>query len=87
MLKNQAQPEIQTLKKTIEEKNKLLEELKENIAKLQSSEEVEKLNRVKELKEQVDGYRKENEELKERNRDLVISKNRDSQKKGEDFEK
>jgi hypothetical protein len=30
--------------------------------------------------------KKENEELKERNRDLIISKNKDSQRKGEEFE-
>ena len=80
LLKEQAQPEVEALKKTVEE-------LKINISKLQSSEEVEKLSRVKELKEKVDVYQKENEELKERNRDLVISKNKDSQRKGEDFEK
>jgi len=80
LLKEQAQPEVEALKKTVEE-------LKINISKLQSSEEVEKLSRVKELKEKVDVYQKENEELKERNRDLVISKNKDSQRKGGDFEK
>src|SRR5439155_3074372 len=49
-LKEKAQPEIKLLKKTIEDKDKSIEELRESIAKLQSSEEVEKLGRVKELK-------------------------------------
>jgi hypothetical protein len=79
LLKSQAQPEIRTLKETVGE-------LEKNISRLQSSEEVEKLSRVKELKDQVINYRKENEELKERNRDLIISKNKDSQRKGEEFE-
>jgi len=52
LLIKQAQPEIQVLKKTIEE-------LKEKNFRLQSSTEVEKLDRVKELKEQVDKYHKE----------------------------
>lgn len=79
LLKEKAQPEVEALKKTVEE-------LRNNISKLQSSEEVEKLSRVKELKEKIDSYQKENEELKERNRDLIISKNKDSQRKGEEFE-
>lgn len=79
LLKEQAQPEVEALKKTVEG-------LRDNISKLQSSEEVEKLSRVKELKEKVDSYRKETEELKERNRDLIISKNKTSQRKGEEFE-
>jgi hypothetical protein len=51
------QPKIKVLEKSIEE-------LKEYIAKIKSSAEVEKLDRVKELKEKIDSYQKENEKLK-----------------------
>jgi len=60
------QPEIQILKKTIEELNS-------DISKLKSSEEVEKLERVKELKEKVDKYQKENEEKEKRLSELKSS--------------
>jgi hypothetical protein len=80
LLEKQAQPEVQALKKTVEELNIKL-------SGVYSSDKVEELARVKELKEKVNNCQKENEELKERNRDLIISKNKDSQKKGEDFEK
>ena len=56
-LKENSQPEIKLLKQTIED-------LKVNLAKIQSSEEVEKLDRVKDLKEKVENYQKENEKLK-----------------------
>jgi Uncharacterized protein conserved in bacteria (DUF2130) len=79
LLKEKAQPEIEALRKTIEE-------LRKNISDLQSYDGIEKLSRVVELKQKIDSYQKEIEELKERNRDLVISKNKDSQKKGEEFE-
>ena len=49
---------------TIEELKKTIERLNSDISKLKSSEEVEKLERVKELKGKVDRYQKENEELK-----------------------
>lgn len=49
---------------TIERLKNTIETLNSNIAKLKSSEEVEKLERVKELKEKVDKYQRENEELK-----------------------
>jgi len=60
------QPEIQILKKTIEELNS-------DISKLKSSEEVEKLERVKELKERVNKYQKENEEKEKRLSELKSS--------------
>jgi len=60
------QPEIQTLKKTIEKLNS-------DISKLKSSEEVEKLERVKELKERVNKYQKENEEKEKRLSELKSS--------------
>lgn len=67
------QPEIQTLKETIKK-------LEENIAKekleterAKSSEEVEKLDRVKELKEKVDKYQKESEEKEKQLSELKSS--------------
>jgi hypothetical protein len=80
LLKEKAQPEVEALKQTIEELNIKL-------SGVYTSDKVEELARVKELKEKVDSYQKLIEELKERNRDLIISKNKDSQRKGEDFEK
>jgi hypothetical protein len=71
-LKKGNQPEIQTLKETIEN-------LKNNITKLKSSEEVEKLERVRKLVEEADKLRNENQLLREHSR--VNSK-----KKGELFE-
>ena len=49
---------------TIERLKNTIEKLNNDISKLKSSEEVEKLERVKELKEKVDKYQRENEELK-----------------------
>src|SRR6185437_13242485 len=67
------QPEIQTLKENIKK-------LEENIAKekleterAKSSEEVEKLDRVKELKEKVDKYQKESEEKEKQLSELKSS--------------
>jgi len=51
-------------KRVIEELKKQLDEKKEELAKVKSSDEIEKLSRVKELKDKVEKYQKENEELK-----------------------
>jgi len=61
------------LKNAIEDKNKSIEEFKKSIAKLQSSEEVEKLGRVKELKEKIDKYQKEVEQKNEKLFELTSS--------------
>jgi len=85
------QPEIEKLRENVKNLEKQLAETKINserlLAKATSADAINELKLVKELKEERDKYKKENEELEKRNRDLVISKNKDSQRKGEDFEK
>ena len=85
------QPEIEKLRENIKNLEKELAETKINseklLAKATSADAINELKVVKELKEERDKYKKDNEELEKRNRDLVISKNKDSQRKGEDFEK
>jgi len=90
-LKLGSQPEIEKLRENIKNLEKELSETKINseklLAKATSADAINELKVVKELKEERDRYKKDNEELEKRNRDLVISKNKDSQRKGEDFEK
>jgi hypothetical protein len=90
-LKLGSQPEIEKLRENIKNLEKELAETKINseklLAKATSADAINELKVVKELKEERDKYKKDNEELEKRNRDLVISKNKDSQRKGEDFEK
>jgi len=58
------QPEIQTLKETIKKLEENIAKEKLETEKARSSEEVEKLERVKKLKEEINNYQKENEEIK-----------------------
>jgi hypothetical protein len=85
------QPEIQKLKEIIKKLEKSLadKELQsaKDLAKATSADAVNELKVVKELKEQLVKFQEENEKLKEKNQDLIISKSKDSQRKGEDFEK
>jgi len=84
-------PETEKLRENIRNLENQLAETKINseklLAKATSADTINELKMVKELKEERDKYQKENEELVKRNRDLVISKNKNSQSKGEDFEK
>jgi len=67
------QPEIQTLKKTIKELEENIAKEKLEVEKAKSSEEVEKLERVKELKEQLGKSQKEKEEQKNKLSELQSS--------------
>jgi hypothetical protein len=90
-LKAESQPELKALRDNIKklEKNLAEKELQftKELAKATSADTVNELKVVKELKEQIIKFQEENEELKDKNRDLIISKSKDSQRKGEDFEK
>lgn len=85
------QPEIKALRDNIKKLEKTLtdQELQsaKELAQATSADAVNELKVVKELKEQITKFQKENEDLKDKNRDLIISKSKDSQRKGEDFEK
>jgi hypothetical protein len=73
-------PAIRELRQNLEEKEKSIMALKDQIADLNSSEYVEGLSRVKELKEK-------NEKLREQNQLLQHLNKKSGQEKGKEFEK
>jgi hypothetical protein len=72
--------EVKKIRQGLEEKEEKIAVLKEDIATLNSSEYVEKIGRVKELKE-------ENEKLREQNQMLQRLSKKSGQDKGKEFEK
>src|SRR5436189_114843 len=72
-------PVIRELRQEMEDKEKKIVTFKDQIASLNSSEHVEKLSRVKELKE-------ENEKLREQNQLLQHLSKKGGQEKGKEFE-
>jgi hypothetical protein len=69
------------------ELRKNLENSQSQVAKLQSSEYIENLDRVRKLNEELSKRQKENEELREKNQTLLLMQKKTGQKKGEEFEK